>query len=141
MSDYYEAEKLLTEKLTELLDETITVSGNLIPFFTDGYEGKSYGIALESVRDDELGSKHHFGGNITIALVVFTLGQTKDFQTEITSKARKILKASVGSGIELEGDLTASFTFVPSIVSSTSIRDGLVEHRTSIELVVRVDEL
>jgi hypothetical protein len=135
-----EAREAINAKLYELLNDTVTVSSLMIPYYADFFGNKEYGIYKQSYRGDEADSKHHFGEVATIELVCFARGKSEAFVAEMSRKVRGILKASVRSTLQLGNGLQATYTKVSSIDCALEIDDGVNLHQDTISIELRIDE-
>jgi hypothetical protein len=135
------ASEIVLKKIKTLLTDAVEVDDLTIPYFTDYFGSKQYGIYLSSESMDDDSNKHTFSEVHTLELEVFGIGKSKAFVMEATRKVRDILKASVGSTLQLSGGYQATYTQITSVFSSIEMDNNTTTHRYTIRLVIRVDEI
>jgi len=123
--------------INTLLDD-VQVDGTDIPYFADYFGEEQQGIYLETYQAEDESSKHFFSSLVTLNIVTFSKSITTT--TAITTEVLGKLKASVNSTITLGSGWKATYTVVPLVSSQTGKASGIVEHRDSIRIVLRVDE-
>lgn len=130
----------LMKALTTLLYNTVTVGGEVVPYYVDYFGNKDTGIYLQSYQGDNADNKHFEGELATITLVIFARNRTVDFVAEASRKVRQLLKASVTGTIALEDGYNATYTNVVVMSTETLNNDGAIEHRDSIRFEIMINE-
>jgi hypothetical protein len=133
--------EIVIKAINTLLDDTIVVSGDTIPFYTDYFGDAASGIYIQSYLGESDDSKHFYAQNITIEIAIFGRGKSLDYVAEITRKVILALKASVLSTIQLSDGYQATYSLVPSLSSFTDFIDGQTTHRDILRVQLRVDEI
>jgi hypothetical protein len=133
--------EIVLKSVKTLLHNTIVVSTETIPYYTDYFGDSSVGIYLESYSAQDESTKHFYANMVTLEFSIFGKGKSTDFVAEATRRVMLALKASVRATITLNSGYQATYTQLPAVTSFTEYENGEAVHRDLLRVSIRVDEI
>ena len=114
-----------------ILNNTVTYSSVVVPFYSDRIDNKTRGIYISNYQEQNEDVKDRFGARATFTITIFTQGDGVDVSNNITAQVKSLIKASVSSSITSSG-IDIVLTKSPSQVRFSDIDNGVTSHRVEL---------
>jgi predicted Fe-Mo cluster-binding NifX family protein len=114
-----------------ILNNTVTYSSVVVPFYSDRIDNKTRGIYISNYQEQNEDVKDRFGVRATFTIQVYTQADGVDGSNNIAQQVKSLIKASVSSSITSSG-IDIVLTKSPGQNRFSDIENGVTTHRVDL---------